>query len=462
MAIMKISMLTLFRIHILFLILLLLPCLQDLVAKEVPVERMAQEPVFGGEMLVREAGQQNPDMVLLVHGLGDEAGTTWDGIIGELSTRFHVVAPDLPGFGRSSKGNHLYSPGAFAQALNVLVMSLPPKPLYLVGHSLGGAISLTYAALYGRDLQRLVIVDSVGVLHRLAVSQYHAKEQINLNIPFSSYGIGNSLGRFSDLVLEKSSRLPVDPDVTLQSETMRASLLDGNPSRIAALALVQTDYSLLLGRIKTPTWLLWGSQDRVAPLRLAKILRWNLPKTELILFQGQGHCPMLEDAQGFLTALTKTLTSLPRGLPRVSITDPAPDGYFNNESGRVIQGSYSTLKINGCKNIRLVNIAAKHIEIQNSQVEMENADIEAQAELPGISVVRSRLIVTGADIRAVTGILTNQSRIDLAGVRFIETPTAIRAEGNPSALLSSCSVKQSAGKRVAIHTSCSLNAGEKL
>ncbi|MBN2418227.1 MAG: alpha/beta fold hydrolase, partial [Deltaproteobacteria bacterium] len=75
---------------------------------------MAPDPVFGGKMLVREAGQRNDKMILLVHGLGDEAGTTWNSVVGELSREYHVVAPDLPGFGGSSKANLLYSPHAYA------------------------------------------------------------------------------------------------------------------------------------------------------------------------------------------------------------------------------------------------------------------------------------------------------------------------------------------------------------
>lgn len=431
-------------------------------AEEPTIQKMVPEPVFGGEMLVREAGQQNPEMVLLVHGLGDEAGTTWDGVIGDLALHYHVVVPDLPGFGKSSKGNHLYSPAAYAQALNVLVMSMPSKPLYLVGHSMGGGISLVYAALYGRDLKRLVIVDSVGVLHRLAVSQYHTKTQINQNLSFIPSGIGNSLGRFSDLLLEKSSRLPVDPDVALQSETMRKEVLDGNPTRIAALALVQTDYSLMLGRITTPTWLLWGDQDKVAPLRMARILQWNLPQTELTLFRGQGHCPMLEDAQGFLAVLTRALSTPPHGLERAMQNDQAQDLSCRNKNDQVFQGSYGTIRITGCKNIRLINIAAQHIDIRQSEVEIMHADIKAQGEQPAIRVHQSRLSVTGADIHGQTGIVTDQSRLDLAGVRFMETPTAIRAEGNDSALLSSSSVKQLAGKTTAIHISCPLRAKQTL
>lgn len=442
---------------LLLLILVLLPGGQALAVGKRPVERMVSEPVFGGEMLVREAGQEHDEMVLLVHGLGDEAGTTWDGILDGLSRHYHVIAPDLPGFGRSSKGNHLYSPENYARVLHHLVVSLPPKPLALVGHSLGGGVSMVYAAQYGLSLRHLVLVDSVGILHRLAVSQYYTKEQIKFDVPLVAGALETALGRFSDLLLEKTSRIPVDPYMALKNETMRAKLLDGDPSRIAALALVGTDYSLLLDRINTPTWLLWGSEDRIAALRIARALQWMLPQAELKMLDGLGHCPMIEDPPGFLAALKTALSRSPQALAEPAQRDNAPDGYCQNENGRVFQGNYKTLKISGCKEVRLLDVTMQRLDISDSEVEVEHARIKA-----GIHVTRSRLTVTGADIHGETGIVTDQSRLDLAGVRFVDTPIAIRAKGNPSALLSSSSTRRWAGSKTAIHTSRSLKAGEKL
>jgi pimeloyl-ACP methyl ester carboxylesterase len=442
--------------------LLLLPGRQVVAAGDWQVERMVTDPFFGGKMLVREAGQQNDQMILLVHGLGDEAGTTWNSVVGELAREYHVVAPDLPGFGGSSKANLLYSPDAYAQALRYLVVSLPSKPLTLVGHSLGGGVSMVYAALYGQDLQRLVLVDSVGGLHRLAVSQYFVKQQINIDLPFFGSTLENSLGRIGDLFLEKTSRIPLDPDLVLNSETMRSKFLAGEPSRIAALALVQTDYSLLLGKIRVPTWLIWGELDEVATLRIAKMLQWMLPQTQLRVLQDLGHTPMLEDPRSFLPELMGALETEPRGLSPAVPEEDATDRCLENETGGIFRGTYGTLSINNCKNIRLINVAAKHLEIIDSEVIIEGATIVAEGEESGIHLLRSKLTMTGADIHAGTGIVTDQSRMDLAGVRYIGTRTAIRGEGNPSALLSSSSVKQFTGTTTAIHISRSVTLGDEL
>ncbi len=425
-------------------------------------ERMLAEPVFGGTMLVREAGQEQERMLLLVHGLGAEAGTTWDSVMAELARDYHVVVPDLPGFGRSAKGNQLYSPDNYAALLDWLVTSLPAKPLSLVGHSMGGGVAMIYAARYAGHLERLVLVDSVGLLHRLAVSQDFVGRQIKLDVPLVSSVLESSLGKIAGLVLEKTSRVPLDPGVVLDHPALRSRLLAGEPSRIAALALVQTDYSLLLSLIKTPTWLIWGEEDQVASLRIAKVLQWILPRVELKVLPKLGHSPMLEAGEVFCRTLRRALVETPRTLPRPLHREGSPDGVCENQSGGLFQGSYRTLRITGCKNIRLVNVSARKLQITDSEVEIEATQIQTDGSDPAISLVRSNLTATGMDIHAETGIMTDQSRLDLAGVRFVGARTAIRAQGNPSALLSSASFKEFSGIKTAVHLSRALQAGDAL
>lgn len=427
-----------------------------------PVERMLAEPVFGGEILVREAGQQHDRMILLVHGLGDEAGTTWDRVVPVLARDYHVVVPDLPGFGRSSKANLLYSPRQYALLLNWLISSFPAKPLTVVGHSLGGGIALIYAAEHGGNLQRLVLVDAVGLLHRLAVSQFFVKQQLQFDVPLVSGLLNGSLGRIADAVLEKSSRIPLDPDILLDNGMLRDKFLAAEPSRIAALALVQTDYSLLLGRITAPTWLLWGEHDQVANLRIADMLLWMLPRAEVRILANRGHSPMLEDAGEFNRILKQSLATPPRTFHLPKGENTGTDGGCDQQDGVLFQGNYKTLRISGCKNIRLVNVRAEQLLIRDSQVEIERSRIGTGGSLPALKALRSDIVATAVDLHGETAIVSEQSRFDLAGVRFLGAQTVVRAEGNPSSFLSSCSVKELSGTKTAIHLSRTLNAGDML
>src|SRR5215207_3556780 len=79
------------------------------------------EPVFGGRVALFQAGPQNGEPVVLVHGLGSAAARDWSHVIPALAQRHAVYALDLPGFGYSDKGNHHYSPDNLARALDTVL-----------------------------------------------------------------------------------------------------------------------------------------------------------------------------------------------------------------------------------------------------------------------------------------------------------------------------------------------------
>ncbi|WP_321389704.1 alpha/beta hydrolase [uncultured Desulfuromusa sp.] len=431
-------------------------------ASDWPVERMVSEPVFGGQVFLREAGVSNPQLLLLIHGIGNNAGNLWDELLPVLAQKYHVVAPDLPGFGRSDKDNHLYSPAAYAEFLDGLIKGLPEKPVILVGHSLGGAVALMYAARYGPALDRLVLIDSVGLLHRLAVSQNFARQLLQFDAPFTPSTVENSLGSIAGLLLEKTSHLPLDPSLILSFPLLREKFLAADPTRIAALALVETDYSLLLARVLTPTWLIWGAKDEIASLRIAKVLDWTLPQVKLTILPEQGHSPMLDDVENFKPALWQALQESPMDKNPLPVAAKAKQGRCDQENGKIFSGYYSSLRIGNCRGVLLRNAVVADLEIVDSQVMIETSTLQGSSHQPALSLLRSNVVISGADIIAETGVILNQSRIDLAGVRFIGTRNAVKGEGNPSSVLCSSSVKSFNGVVEALHLSRSIQDGDSL
>src|SRR5918994_3444963 len=75
---------------------------------------LVDEPVFGGRVALYRAGPlvatRGAEAVVLVHGLGQNGARDWSKLIPALASRYTVIAVDLPGFGHSDRGNHLYSP----------------------------------------------------------------------------------------------------------------------------------------------------------------------------------------------------------------------------------------------------------------------------------------------------------------------------------------------------------------
>ncbi|MDF1520210.1 MAG: alpha/beta hydrolase [Brevefilum sp.] len=104
-----------------------------------------------------EAGIGNLNHMLMIHGLGDEADT-WRHVINPLARDHHVLAVDLPGFGRSDKIDREYSPQFFIDTLHEFLTILDIKKAFLMGSSLGGMLAQGYAVEHPEQIAGLILV----------------------------------------------------------------------------------------------------------------------------------------------------------------------------------------------------------------------------------------------------------------------------------------------------------------
>src|SRR5581483_8868086 len=116
--------------------------------------------VGGANINVTEWGAGPP--VLLLHGNPD-SGVMWDGIAGRLGARFHCIAPDLPGFGRSEVPAD-YQPSLDGMARFVeqfLIAASIPRPLDVVAHDFGGPFAFAFAVKHPDAVRRMVAMNTV-------------------------------------------------------------------------------------------------------------------------------------------------------------------------------------------------------------------------------------------------------------------------------------------------------------
>ena len=107
-------------------------------------------------------GNASRPTLVLVHGNRDHA-RSWDQVARALRHEWHVVAPDLRGHGDSA----WVEGGPYAIADNVLdlanlIDALGPEPVTLVGHSLGGSVTVMYAGVYPERVRKLVSIEGLG------------------------------------------------------------------------------------------------------------------------------------------------------------------------------------------------------------------------------------------------------------------------------------------------------------
>lgn len=103
------------------------------------------------------AGKGQP--VILLHGYAQNSHM-WRPLIVELAKSRLVIAPDLRGFGQSSKPDSGYDKKTMAQDVHDLAMSLGLKRASIVGHDIGLMVAYAYAAQYPAEVDRVVLMDA--------------------------------------------------------------------------------------------------------------------------------------------------------------------------------------------------------------------------------------------------------------------------------------------------------------
>ncbi|HRO08467.1 MAG TPA: alpha/beta hydrolase [Saprospiraceae bacterium] len=99
--------------------------------------------------------------IIFIHGLASYI-PAWKKNIEDLKTSYRCIAIDLPGYGRSSKGNYDVSMDFFADAISDFCQKLNIQKVILAGHSMGGQISIATALKYPDLVDKLILIAPAG------------------------------------------------------------------------------------------------------------------------------------------------------------------------------------------------------------------------------------------------------------------------------------------------------------
>lgn len=401
-----------------------------------PLPRLCvPEPVFEGMVCFHETHRDASHTVVLVHGIGGSADD-WGAQIPLLAERYHVLAVDLPGFGHSDGGSKHYTPENYAAVLHHLVGLRARTPVLLVGHSLGGAVALHYAASYPDTVQRLVVADVAGILHRLAYNKFlmgawlHGRSD---EPRWSSEWLQSFVGKF----IEGMERFPFDSEDMLDTPYGEG---DGAERRIAAMALLDADFTPLLPRVAAPVLMLWGSADRTAPLRTAEVLLQRLPRAWLEIIDGAGHVPMAEQPQSFNRHLLGFMQGelLPPPLAREVEGEAERFGRCERQRDVRFEGRYRRIELHHCSDVTIENADIGELYAFESRVNIEHSRIGG-GEL-AVDVIGSDVKMTVVQLSGGVALRTARSRLDLAAVDLEGREAAVTAVSNSKAVFSLCRV----------------------
>jgi pimeloyl-ACP methyl ester carboxylesterase len=230
----------------------------------------------GARIRFVEAGR-GPPLVLVHDCLASRL--EWDDVLERLSQRFHVVAPDLPGFGESEKpapGRYGYDFDAFAESLVDLSAALGLVRLSLCGRGLGGAVALTLAAEHAHLVEKMVLVNPLVYPPRPDALTRLAGIPVVGPLVFKQI-LGRTLFR-NHLLSQGRPLTDGAPDRRLDHFF---DLFDAPAAREAAYVTMRAtlDTRPLMARVPrvtTPTLLLWGRRNRTGPVEQGRRLAREL------------------------------------------------------------------------------------------------------------------------------------------------------------------------------------------
>ena len=237
-------------------------------------------------------------VVVLVHGLGSRK-EDWMPVLEPLAQKYRLLVPDQIGFGKSEKPLLDYSVQTYVDFLNEFLRQLKVEKTSLVGESLGGWISALYAVELGggahlTPVEKLVLVDAAGLKQDAPIPNLNPSSLAAMRGLMESVFYDTSW--LNDDALRKTF---TDKLSVHDSYTVRSFL--GNPM----IATERVDDRL--AKIKTPTLVVWGKQDKLIPMAMGERYAAGIAGAKLVSFDKCGHVPPIEKTEEFLSAVTAFL-----------------------------------------------------------------------------------------------------------------------------------------------------------
>ncbi|MCB0644417.1 MAG: alpha/beta fold hydrolase [Phaeodactylibacter sp.] len=256
------------------------------------------------ELAYMDEGKPTAPALILIHGLGSYA-PAWKNNIADLRKDYRCLAVDLPGYGKSSKGNYEGTMRFYADVLMEFMDALKLESATMVGHSMGGQIAITASLAYPDRVPQLILVSPAGIetfnegqkeWFREVITAEGVRlttvEQIKSNFGYNFFDI------------PKDAEFMIEDRINMRS----ADDFEGYCYAIAQSVRGMVDGPVYdyLPDLKARTLIIYGEQDNLIPNRylnpgstseIAKIGEERIPNSTMHLVDKAGHFVHFEQSE---------------------------------------------------------------------------------------------------------------------------------------------------------------------
>lgn len=243
------------------------------------------------------AGEGKP--VILLHGWLASLETMAP-LAKSLAKNFKVYSVDIIGFGKSDLPDEPLNTNDFGDFLKEFIDKLEIENPILIGHSNGGRTILNYAGRNLGNINKIVLIDSAGIVPKRKPKYYIKMYTFKLckNI-FKILPKTQMFNNLKERALSKfgSSDYKSSPEVLKRTMSI----------------ILNEDQKYLMPNIKAPTLLIWGDKDTATPLEDGKTMEKLIPDSGLVVYEGAGHFSYLDKLSNCLLVLDEFLKNDKKG-----------------------------------------------------------------------------------------------------------------------------------------------------
>jgi len=229
------------------------------------------------------SGKHQPEVIVLVHGVNDHAGT-WAAIAGPLAKKYRVIIPDLAGHGESEPKSGPISLPLLVEKLHAILEAQEVEKVTLVGNSMGAWVSMLYTLEHPERVERLVLESGGGLAIAPGVPLIATNREDAVKVLRAVHGPGVEFKEWQ-----------IDRLLALSKESQLLRVLASN---VFPHFLDQR-----LSEIKAPTLLIRGANDGVVTRAYVDALKKGIAGSKLKVIENAAHISHAQQPERFLECL---------------------------------------------------------------------------------------------------------------------------------------------------------------
>lgn len=263
-----------------------------------PLEEKFVE-VDGNKIRYFESGSSKQTLIL-IHGLG-ASSERWKYVIPLFETDFHVIVPDLIGFGHSDKPIIDYTLDYFSNFLEKFLKSLDIKNTFIIGSSLGGQIAAEYTSTHCESVEKLILISPSGMMKQPTPA-------LDAYIMAALYPNEQSAKNAFEVMEGSGKSVPMD---IIHGFVTRMKLPNAKHAFMSTLlGLKNSDLiTKKLVNISSPTLIIWGTNDPVIPITFANDFVSSIKNCQFYEMNECGHTPYVQEPEKFASYVLKFLNN---------------------------------------------------------------------------------------------------------------------------------------------------------